>query len=75
VESLRAKFHVTMHAWQWRAEHFGPDKNIQKWTLRDENDTRDVLAYLQRLFREFVLPATKTMTTDAELLNHSGGFE
>ncbi len=62
-------------AWQWRAEHFGPDKGIQKWTLRDENGARDVLVYLQRLFREFMFPAIKTMTTDMELLNHSGGFE
>jgi hypothetical protein len=62
-------------AWQWRAEHFGPDKGIQSWTLRDENDTRDVLVYLQRLFREFVFPSTKTMTTDAGLLSHTGGFE
>lgn len=62
-------------AWQWRAEHFGPDKGIQSWTLRDENDTRDVFVYLQRLFREFVFPSTKTMTTDIELLNHSGGFD
>ena len=62
-------------AWQWRAEHFGPDKGIQKWTLRDESGARDVLVYLQRLFREFVFPSTKTMTTDVELLSHTGGFE
>lgn len=67
--------HYYACAWRWRAEHFGPDKVIQKWTLRDESDTSDVLVYLESLFREFVLPATKTMTTDAELLNHSGGFE
>ncbi|MGB9417577.1 MAG: DUF4304 domain-containing protein [Acidobacteriaceae bacterium] len=62
-------------AWLWRAEHFGQDKSIEKWTLRDENGAGDVLAYLQRLFREFVFPSTKTMMTDIELLNHTGGFE
>jgi hypothetical protein len=30
---------------------------------------------MQDLFREFVLPATRTMTTEAELLKHTGGFE
>ena len=62
-------------AWRWRAEYFGQDKSVQQWTLRDENDASEVLAYLQRLFREFVFPSTKTMTTDIELLNHSGGLE
>jgi hypothetical protein len=61
--------------WQWRAEHFGPDKGVQHWTLREERDAGDVLAYLQNLFREFVIPATRTMTTEVELLSHSGGFE
>jgi hypothetical protein len=61
--------------WQWRVEHFGPDRNIKQWTLRDEDSLRHTLAYLQTLFREFVLPATRTMTTEAELLKHSGGFE
>lgn len=62
-------------AWQWRAEYFGSDKSIQKWTLHDEGDASDVLAYLQKLFQDFVIPAAKTMTTEIELLNHSGGFE
>jgi hypothetical protein len=61
--------------WRWRVEHFGPDKGIQQWTLRDEVSLRVTLAYLQILFRDFVLPAATTMTTEAELLKHSGGFE
>jgi Domain of unknown function (DUF4304) len=61
--------------WRWRVEHFGPDKGIQQWTLRDEDSLRVTLAYLQILFRDFVLPAATTMTTEAELLKHSGGFE
>jgi hypothetical protein len=61
--------------WRWRVEHFGPDKGIQQWTLRDEDSLRVTLAYLQVLFRDFVLPAATTMTTEAELLKHSGGFE
>ena len=61
--------------WQWRIERFGPDKSIQQWTLRDEGSLRSTRAYLQDLFREFVLPATRTMTTEAELLKHTDGFE
>lgn len=60
--------------WQWRVEHFGPDKNIQQWTLRDEHSLRQTFAYLRNLFQAFVLPATRTMTTETELLKHSGGF-
>jgi len=61
--------------WQWRAEHFGPDKNIQQWTLRDEDSLQQTAGYLQNLLQVFVFPATRTMTTEAELLKHSGGFE
>jgi Domain of unknown function (DUF4304) len=61
--------------WQWRVEHFGPDKTIKQWTLRDEDSLRQTLACLQSLFREYVLPATKMMTTEADLMKHSGGFE
>jgi hypothetical protein len=61
--------------WRWRVEDFGPDKNIMRWTLRDEEGLQQTLGYLQNLFRVFVLPATRTMMTEAELLKHSGGFE
>lgn len=61
--------------WGWRVEHFGPDKNIQSWTLRDEISFQATFTYLSDLFQRFVLPATKTMTADAELLKHTGGFE
>jgi hypothetical protein len=61
--------------WRWRVEYFSPDKNIQQWTLRDEDSLRSTLSYLQNLFREFVLPATRTMTAEADLLKHTGGFE
>ncbi len=61
--------------WRWRAEHFGPDKSIQQWTLRDQDSLESTFAYLENLFQEFVLPATRTMTTEAELLKHTGGFE
>lgn len=61
--------------WQWRVEHFGPDKSIQQWTLRDENSLQQTLAYLRSLFLEFVLPATRTMVTEADLMKHSGGFQ
>lgn len=59
--------------WRWRVEHFGP--GAQQWTLSDEDSLQVTLAYLQILFRDFVLPAATTMTTEAELLKHSGGFE
>jgi hypothetical protein len=61
--------------WRWRVEHFGPDKNIQQWNLRDEDSLKQTLAYLQSLFRDFVFPATRTMTTEGSLIKHSGGFE
>jgi hypothetical protein len=61
--------------WRWRVEHFGPDNGAQQWTLSDEDSLQVTLAYLQILFRDFVLPAATTMTTEAELLKHSGGFE
>ena len=61
--------------WQWRIEHFGPDKHIKQWTLRDEESLQSTLGYLQTLFRTSVLPATTTMTTEADLLRHTGGFE
>jgi Domain of unknown function (DUF4304) len=54
--------------WRWRAERFGPDKNVQQWTVRDEDSAREVFTYLHRLFRDFVIPAAKTMTTEADLL-------
>ena len=61
--------------WRWRIQHFGPDKNIQQWTLQDEDSLQLTIEYLQNLLRVFVFPATRTMTTEAELLKHSGGFE
>jgi hypothetical protein len=61
--------------WRWRIEHFGPDKNIQQWTLRDEESLQQTAGYLQNLLRMFVFPATRTMTMEAGLLKHSGGFE
>lgn len=61
--------------WQWRVEQFAPDKTIKSWTLRDEASFQAAFSYLQELFQEFVLPATKSMTTNAELLEHTGGFE
>lgn len=61
--------------WQWRVEEFGPDKEVKQWTLKDEASMRSTLTYLQILFREFVLPATKTMLTEAEFLQHTGGYE
>ena len=61
--------------WQWRVEYFAPDKTVQQWTLTDPNSLQQTLAYLRHLFEKFVLPSTKTMTTETELLNHTGGFE
>jgi hypothetical protein len=61
--------------WQWRVEHFAPDKTIKSWTLRDEASFQATFSYLYKLFQEFVLPATSSMTTNAELLKHTGGFE
>lgn len=61
--------------WQWRAEQFGPDNNIKQWTLQNEDSLQKTLEYLQCLFQDFVLPATSTMTTEAELMKHTGGFE
>jgi Domain of unknown function (DUF4304) len=61
--------------WQWRVEHFALDKTIKSWTLRDEASFQATLSYLQKLFEKFVLPATKSMMTNAELLEHTGGFE
>lgn len=61
--------------WHWRIEYFSPDKSVQQWTLRDEDILQGTLTYLRDLLRDFVLPATRTMTTEAELLKHTGGFE
>jgi hypothetical protein len=61
--------------WQWRVEQFAPDKTKRSWTLRDEASFQATFSYLQKLLQEFVLPATKSMTTNAELLEHTGGFE
>lgn len=61
--------------WTWRAEQFGPDKDIKQWTLRDEESLQKTSAYLQFLFQRFVLPATSTMTTEVDLMKHTGGFE
>jgi hypothetical protein len=61
--------------WQWRVEEFGPDKNIQKWTLQTEGSLQETLKYLRSLFGDFVFPATSTMTTEADLMKHTGGFE
>jgi hypothetical protein len=56
--------------WQWRVEHFAPDKTIKSWTLRDEASFQAVFSYLQKLFQEFVLQATISMSTNAELLEY-----
>jgi hypothetical protein len=61
--------------WRWRVEHFGPDKTVQQFTLTDSDSLQQTLAYLRHLFQEYVLPATRTMTTEAELLKYAGGFE
>jgi len=61
--------------WRWRIEYFAPDKNIKSWTLRDEASFQTTFSYLHKLFQEFVLLATRTMTTNTELLKHTGGFE
>jgi len=61
--------------WRWRVEYFAPERSVKQWTLRDETSFRSSLAYLQNLFQEHVFSATLTMTTEAELLNHTGGFE
>ena len=61
--------------WRWRVEHFGPDENIKGWTVQDETTYEETVSYLLSLFNKFVLPATKTMTTEAQLLEHSAGFE
>jgi len=61
--------------WRWRVEHFGPDKDVRQWTLTDADSLRQTLAYLRHLFQEFVLPATRTMITETELLKHTGAFE
>jgi hypothetical protein len=61
--------------WQWRAENFGPDKAISQWVLSDERSLHSTLGYLKNLFVMHVLPATRTMMTDSELLQRTGGFE
>lgn len=61
--------------WQWRVEDFSPDKNIKSWTLTNEASFKATFSYLHKLFQEIVLPVTRTMTTDTELLTHTGGFE
>jgi len=61
--------------WRWRVEYFAPDKEITNWTLCDEASFQTTFSYLHRLFQDFVLPATKSMTTNTELLKHTGGFE
>lgn len=63
--------------WRWRVEFFAPkeQRTIQQWTLRDEGSYQNTLSYLIPLFTEHVLPATKTMTTEAGLLLHSSEVE
>ena len=62
--------------WRWRVEQFGPDKQIQQWTLTDDNSLRQTLEYLRNLFTMFVFPATKSMITEAGLLEQwdSSGY-
>lgn len=61
--------------WRWRVEQFGPDKQVKQWTLTDDNSLHQTLEYLRNLFTTFVFPAARSMTTEAELLEQSGGFE
>ena len=61
--------------WRWRIEYFPPDKDKKSWTLRDEASFQAAFHYLHKLLKESVLPATRTMTTEAGLLTHTGGFE
>lgn len=61
--------------WRWRVEDFGPDKHIHDWTLRNDESLQQALGYLRTLFREFLFPATATMTTEADLMRHSGWLQ
>ena len=53
-----------------------PDnEKVKQWTLTNEASLQKTFAYLQSLFQPFVFPATPTMTIEAGLMKHSGGFE
>lgn len=62
--------------WRWRAEQFGQDPAVGSWTIRDEGTARAAFVYLEKLFKVFVLPEIKALTTEYALLKKaSSNFE
>jgi hypothetical protein len=56
-------------AWYCRAEQFGPQPEIQQWTVRDEQTSAAALEYLKTLISEFAIPIIKRNMSEAALLD------
>lgn len=55
--------------WNNRAEQFGPEPNIQQWTVRDDQTATETLEYLKRLIGCFVIPSIIPRMSEAALLH------
>lgn len=47
--------------WRGRAEQFGPDNTLKQWTVSNGDSLKEVVTYLHKLLKDFVIPAVKSM--------------
>jgi hypothetical protein len=58
--------------WRCRIEQLGPEREIKQWTITNEESAEQIMQYLQKLFKNFALPALDLMTTETSLLERWG---
>jgi hypothetical protein len=54
--------------WNNRAEQFGPEPNVQQWTIRDDQTATEALVYIKKLICDFVIPSIKPRMSEVALL-------
>ncbi|MGD0629843.1 MAG: DUF4304 domain-containing protein [Terracidiphilus sp.] len=54
--------------WNNRAEQFGPEPNVQQWTIRDDQTAAKALVYIKKLICDFVIPSIKPRMSEVALL-------
>ena len=53
--------------WNNRAEQFGPEPNVQQWTIRDDQTAAEALVYIKKLICDFVIPSIKPRMSEVAL--------
>jgi hypothetical protein len=60
---------------QARAEQFDHGCRVKQWTLRNDEDVREVVGQLTNLLRRFVIPSVKSTLSEASLLSQWDGTD